>query len=138
MKFRAIKQLILTKQNTMQALLLIISLSWGALSFAQVEIDVSGGEVRGIPTAVVPFKFIDSDGIQTDVASIVANDLVATGKFDPVNPDRFLAQPSKKEEVRYKDWRFIDVEVLIIGEIWKLAEDNFEIQYSMFDVARKE
>jgi len=49
---------------------------------AQIELDVSGGEVRGIPTAIVPFKFVDDGSLQTDVASIVSKDLTATGKFD--------------------------------------------------------
>ena len=106
-------------------------------TFAQIELDVSGGEVRGIPTAVVPFKFIDGQSQQIDVASIISKNLAATGKFDPINPERFLSQPSKLEEVRYKDWRFISAEVLVVGEVWKTGADNYEIQFRMFDVARE-
>ena len=107
-------------------------------SLAQIELDVSGGEVRGIPTAIVPFKFIDGQSQTVNVADIVNKNLSATGKFDPINPQRFLTQPSKIDEVRYKDWRFIDAEVLVIGEVWKIAEDNYEIQCRMFDVAREQ
>ena len=139
MTFKVLLNLIFTPFVTKKPLMafLFSSIFVSSLSHAQIKLDVSGGEVRGIPTAVVPFKFIDAQGVTTDVASIISNNLVATGKFDPINPDRFLAKPSKKEEVRYKDWRFIDAEVLIIGEIWKLAEDSYEIQYRMFDVARE-
>ena len=116
----------------------VLSLFVGIQAKAQIELDISGGEVRGIPTAIVPFKFVDESGLlQTDIASIVSKDLAATGKFDPISPSRFLTSPSSKEEVRYKDWRFLSAEVLVIGEIWKIAEDNFEMKFRMFDIARE-
>jgi len=118
--------------------LLMANLFFVNQSLAQIELDVSGGEVRGIPTAIVPFKFIDGQPQGVDVADIVNKNLSATGKFDPINSQRFLTQPSKIDEVRYKDWRFIDAEVLVIGEVWKIAEDNYEIQFRMFDVAREQ
>lgn len=116
---------------------LVLSVLMSGQSFAQIALDISGGEVRGIPTAIVPFKYIDGEPLQTDMASIVSKDLAATGKFDPINADRFLTQPSRSDEVRYKDWRFLGAEVLVIGEIWKVADDNFELKFRMFDVARE-
>ena len=118
-------------------LVLLVSVLFINTAQSQVEIDISGGEVRGIPIAVVPFKFVEGSQLQTNVAQIVSKDLSATGKFDPINPGRFLTSPSKSEEVRFKDWRFIDAEALVIGEVWKIAEDNFEIQFRIFDIARE-
>ena len=118
--------------------LLLLGCLLNSQTHAQIELDISGGQVRGIPTAIVPFKFVDGETLQTNVASIVSKDLAATGKFDPINPGRFLTQPSKKDEVRWKDWRFLSAQVLVIGEIWKIDEDNFELQFRIFDVAREQ
>ena len=104
---------------------------------AQIEIDISGGEVRGVPIAIVPFKFIEGESLETDIARVISKDLAATGKFDPIDPIKFLTSPSSKDEVRYKDWRFLSAEVLVIGEVWKLAEENFEVQFRMFDVVKE-
>lgn len=115
----------------------LLSAVIGSYSYAQIKLDISGGEVRGIPTAIVPFKFIDGGELQTNVAGVISKDLAATGKFDTISPSRFLTLPSNSEEVRYKDWRSINAEALVVGEIWKIAEDNFEIRFRMFDVARE-
>ena len=108
------------------------------MAHAQIEIDISGGEVRGIPIAIVPFQYVEGGALETDVARVVTKDLAASGKFDPINPGRFLTNPSTKDEVREKDWRALGAEVLVIGQIWKIAEDNFEIQFRMFDIAREQ
>jgi TolB protein len=66
----------------------------------------------------------------------VANDLYASGKFQPIPSEKFLTLPSRAEEVRAKDWRLINAEVLVYGEIWSLGGDRYEVQFRMHDVAR--
>jgi len=131
MKLSNITMLYQTVIRQLLVVLLVASCSIQSVS-AQIEIDISGGEVRGIPIAVVPFKFVEGASLETDVARVISRNLVASGKFDSIDPNRFLTTPSSKDEVRYKDW-----EVLVIGEVWKLAEDNFEVQFRMFDIARE-
>ena len=140
LKKKLLNSIAMKKIQRIWPLLSIIFLSVVSLNdaYSEVKIDISGGEVRGIPIAVVPFKFVEGASLKTDVAKVVTKDLAATGKFAPINPASFLTNPSKIEEVRYKDWRFIDAEVLVVGEIWKIAEDNFEIQFRIFDVAREQ
>jgi TolB protein len=104
---------------------------------AQIEIDISGGTVRGIPTAIVPFKVIDGSGFDHQIHSVIGNNLRASGKFEPIDASSFLSQPSRSEEVRFKDWRFIDAEVLVIGEIWRIGSNNYELQFRIYDVARE-
>ena len=99
---------------------------------------VSGGQIRGIPIAVVPFKTIDTTVPQTEIHSVIAADLDASGKFEPVSSDRFMSFPSRDEEVRYKDWRLVDAEALVIGEVWKTGEDQFEVHFRIYDVAREQ
>ncbi|RZV48810.1 MAG: hypothetical protein EX270_13590, partial [Pseudomonadales bacterium] len=105
---------------------------------AQIEITSDGGVVRGIPTAIVPFKIVDGGSVEHQIDQIVAADLRASGKFDIIASNNYMSFPSRTDQVRFKDWRFIDAEALVIGEIWKLGGDNYELQFHVFDVAREQ
>lgn len=105
---------------------------------AQVELNISGAEVRGIPVAIVPFKVLDGTDVEHQIHDVVAFDLNASGKFESIPVKDFLSQPSKDEEVRYKDWRFINAEILVIGEVWNLGSDKYEVQFRMYDVVRQQ
>ena len=107
-------------------------------AYAQVEIDVSGASVRGIPIAIVPFKVLDGEDIGHQIHDIVAFDLDATGKFESIDSSRFLSYPSRPEEFRAKDWRVLEAEVLVMGEVWNLGTGKYEVQFRIFDVAREQ
>ena len=109
-----------------------------ALVNAQVEIDISGATVRGIPVAIVPFKVLDGTVMEHQIHDVVAFDLNATGRFESIPADRFLTQPSRTEDVEWKDWRFVNAEVLVVGEVWTLGDNLYEVQFRMFDVVRKQ
>ena len=128
-------KLFLKKTNLLLALL-VIGLSNSL--YAQVEINVDGAIERGKPIAVVPFKVLDGTNFEHDIHTVVANDLYATGKFEPIPSEKFLTLPSRKEEVRVKDWRLINAEVLVYGEIWNLGSDRFEVQFRIHDIATDE
>ena len=117
-------------------LLLIFCLT--PIAMAQIEIDIDGGAVRGIPIAVVPFRVIDASDVDHKIDEIVNWNLATTGKFEIIDKSNFLSFPSRKEEFRAKDWRFINAEALVIGEVWKLGDDNYEVQFRIFDVARQQ
>ncbi|NND00742.1 MAG: Tol-Pal system beta propeller repeat protein TolB [Gammaproteobacteria bacterium] len=124
--------------RTFRGMALVFILLLPLHSEAQLDITVSGGIVRGIPTAIVPFKTIDGTEPATAVEQVIAADLSASGKFEPMQAERFVSFPSRPEEVRFKDWRFVDAEALVIGEIWKLGDDLYEVQFHIYDVAREQ
>jgi len=105
---------------------------------AQVEIDISGAKVRGIPIAIVPFKTADGQILEHQVHEIIANDLNASGKFESIPVSDFLSFPFRDEEVRFKDWRQVNAEILVIGEVWLLDSNKYEVQFRMYDVARQQ
>lgn len=105
---------------------------------AQVELNISGADVRGIPIAIVPFRVLDGTDVEHQIHDVVAFDLNASGKFESIPVKDFLSQPSKDEEVRYKDWRFINAEILVIGEVWNLGSGKYEVQFRMYDVVRQQ
>ena len=106
--------------------------------FAQVELDLDKPIVRGIPVAIVPFKVLDGEVIEHQLDKIIAFDLDATGKFESINSDRFLSYPSRPEEFRAKDWRVLETEVLVMGEVWNIGNGKYEVQFRIFDVVREQ
>ncbi len=76
--------------------------------------------------------------LQHDVHKIVANNLYVTGKFEPIPSEKYLTLPSRIEEIRAKDWRFINAQVVVFGEIWSLGGGLYEIQFGMYDIAREQ
>lgn len=106
-------------------------------AYGQLEINIGGGVVRGIPTAIVPFKVVDGTRMPHQVSDVIAADLRASGKFEPLPVENYMSFPSRPDDISWKDWRFIDAEALVIGEIWKLGEDAYELQFRIFSVAHE-
>ena len=122
----------------MQRLLILMILSLLThISHAQIEINVSGGNVRGIPVAVVPFKVADDLLLEFDIAEIIKADLVASGRFEVVDTRHFLSMPFKDDQVLFKEWRLIEAEVLVIGEISSQSKKNYTLVFHAYDVARQ-
>jgi TolB protein len=115
----------------------MLVLGFSVKAHAQLEITIGQGTVRGMPIAIVPFKVMDGRVMIQQVHEIVSNDLRASGKFDPLDSSEFLSFPSRNEEVRFKDWRFIDAEALVIGEIQPIG-NQYEISVFAYDVAREQ
>ncbi len=57
---------------------------------AQVEIDITEGNLRKIPIAVAQFegKSFDDQKFGADVVKVILSDLAGTGLFEPLDPDR--------------------------------------------------
>ncbi len=98
--------------------------------------EIGGGQVRGIPIAIVPFKSIEP--LEHQIDEVVRADLRASGKFEPISKTNYISFPATNDEVRFKDWRFVDAEALVIGEIWKLESDLYEVRFHIYDVAREQ
>lgn len=104
-------------------------------SQAQVEIDINTGQTRGIAIAVVPFA--TTAQLPHQIHEVITNDLRASGKFDPIDQNRFLSFPSREEDVRFKDWEIAGAEALVIGDIQPLQTGNFQVTFLFYDMATK-
>lgn len=101
---------------------------------AQINIKIKPETISGIPVAIVPFA--GSEKLPQQLHDIVANDLRLSGKFDPIAKERFLAFPSREEEVQYKDWRLLGAELLAIGNVAQQGE-NYIVTFLLYSVSGK-
>ena len=101
---------------------------------AVLTIEITGGVKAGMPIAVVPFEWRGQGAPPVDLRNVIAADLHRSGRFDILPVEDFLSRPSDDREVRYKDWRLIKAEALVIGQMKALGGNRFEVRFQLFDV----
>ena len=105
-------------------------------SFAQLEIDIIKGVERGIPIAIVPFAWQGGGAPPHIVGQIIQDDLEGSGRFDTLPQTDFLSTPSQQSQVRFKDWRLIKADYLVIGRVTQAGNNQFRTEFQLFDVNR--
>jgi TolB protein len=123
-----------------QALVLLAAVSGFATSAnAQLQIQITSGVERPVPMAIVPFGW-RGQGPQApfDLAGLVTADLGNSGRFDPIPVADMVSRPTQPSEMRFDDWRILDVDVVLIGEITEDSPDRYSVVFQLFDVLRGE
>lgn len=102
-----------------------------------MNIVVNGGQVDGLPIAIVPFAVEGSDksGLE-DVAQVIWKDLQSSGQFKPTPIATLRQHPSRQAEVQYPYWQTLGVEDLVVGSIRKNGS-TFTVTFELLDVVRQ-
>lgn len=106
-----------------------------SVSHALITIEIDRGTSKGIPIAIVPFSDARAEAVFLDesFADIVHNDLVRTGRFLPLDRDKFLSVPHSHEQVNFADWLLLKVDYLLIGTIEEI-DDSLRVRFQLLDV----
>jgi TolB protein len=105
-----------------------------------LTIEITQGAEGALPIAVVPFGWRgDPAGPPPqEVAEIIAADLGRSGRFKPLPTKEMLARPTSGDEVDFRDWRALNVENLVIGEVSPNGPGGFIVKFYLYDVFRGE
>lgn len=101
---------------------------------AVLKIEITKGAVGALPIAVVPFG--NDDG--TNIAKIVESDLQLTGRFDALKRENMLEKPVESAEVDYQNWRILDVEYLVVGQVKPSGNGGRIYQFELLDVYKQQ
>ena len=106
-------------------------LSTAAQAKTLMNIVIDGGQLGGLPIAVVPFSTDDRGGSSVlEIANVVRDDLQTSGQFQ-VTPMAKLRQfPDSEQTVDYGYWRQLGAESLLLGRVQK--EDGRGQQYTVY------
>lgn len=104
---------------------------------AQLNILIEEGVSTGVPIAVVPFEWTHGNPPPQPVSDIVEADLKRSGRFNTIAHEDFLNQPHDHTQVKYKDWRLIKAEFLVVGRMRNIAQDRYSVQFQLFDVFKQ-
>lgn len=120
-----------------QQLLLAAALLFSTLSMAsELVIEITSGVDNPVPVAVVPFAWTGNKALPEDVANVVESDLERSGQFKALKRSAMLSFPSKKEDVHYRDWGYLNTEYLVIGQVLP-TEKGFKVDYMLFDIQQQ-
>jgi TolB protein len=109
-----------------------------AAASAQLTIEITRGDVRPVPMAIVPFGWQGSGPPAFDLASVITSDLGNSGRFAPLKVADMVSRPTQPAQVNFQDWRLVDVDLLVIGQLTEDSPDRFTAVFQLFDVLRGE
>lgn len=106
-------------------------------ALAVLTIEITGGTEAALPIAIVPFES-EGGSPPEDIAAIIAADLARSGRFAPLPEKDLLSHPHQASDIRFRDWRLLGAEGLVIGEISALGADRYAVRFQLFDVYKAE
>ena len=107
--------------------------------YAQRVIEITRGNDKASPIAVVPFGWQGGTPLPEDMAEIVSNDLRNSGMFAPFDRRNMLSTPTQASEIFPRDWRILGVDYVVAGQVsMDPASEQYRLQFSLYNVLREE
>ncbi len=108
-----------------------------SIAQAQLRIEITEGLVAPTPIAIADFT--GSGGTVTDegrlIASIVSNDLLGSGLFEPVDSAAFIAPPgSPGIKPNFANWAPLGVKGLLVGSAELDDQGKLQVEFVLWDV----
>lgn len=100
-------------------------------AYAQLEITVTGGDVSALPIAIVPFA--QSAGMSTDIAQVVENDLVRSGRFRSLSRAQMQQRPSDPSSFDPAPWKAQGMDNVVVGKVWDDGKGGFIARFFLID-----
>lgn len=112
----------------------LLMLLMAANARADLEITISGGQTSAQPIAIVPFSA--PEGVTFDVAKVIDADLARTGTFRTLPRADMLEKPTDLSGVNYTNWRQINMDTLVIGQMKQEAGGKISMRFFLLDTVR--
>ena len=107
---------------------------------AQLRIEITRGIDRPVPMAIVPFAWEGPPGSEApfDLTALISTDLRQSGRFDPLEERDMVSRPTQPADVDFQDWKILEVDVLVIGQMLETGLDEYTVIFQLLDVLRGE
>ncbi|MES9940971.1 MAG: Tol-Pal system beta propeller repeat protein TolB [Candidatus Thiodiazotropha sp. 6PLUC2] len=117
-------------------LILLAFFAFQSLAKAELTIEITEGVEGALPIAVVPFGWQGRGRPPVDIAEVINADLQRSGRFKTIPFADMLSRPTSDKEVEFKDWRALDVENLVVGQVQSTGAGGYQVQFQLLDVYR--
>jgi TolB protein len=105
---------------------------------AELRIDITRGRVEPMPVAVSPFFGGQPRDAQVgqDMTNVISANLERSGLFRPIDPKAFIQTPAalRSQPPRFPDWRAINAQALIHGNVELQPDGRLRIEFRLWDV----
>lgn len=118
---------------------IVMALMSVGTSHAQIEIDITQGNIKPVPIAVPAFlgNTAEARRIGADIAGVIRNDLQTSGLFASLDPASFIeTQTNIDYEPRFSDWRVIKADALVSGRVTMQGPTRIQVEYRLWDIAQ--
>lgn len=116
-------------------ILFFVVLLSGYANAQLTNITISKGVDNPTRIAVVPFNY-SGPKLTEDIPEIIRSDLNFSGQFESIPTDKMISYPASESEIRYRDWKMISAEYLLIGGI-TLQGGRYTATYELFNVVQQ-
>jgi TolB protein len=118
-------------------MILVAAASLAQPAHAQLRVDITEGHLNPMPIAVTDFIGNNAAAQQVgrDVAGVIRANLDRSGLFRPVEPSAFIERITAMEvPPRFADWRVINAQALVVGQVTPLPDGRIRIDFRLYDV----
>ena len=119
--------------------LMVLSLSFlSANAQAQLTIEINESYENALPIAIAPLEWKGATSkAPEDLAEVIRQNLKRSGKFNPIAPNRMPAAATSIDAINFNQWRELDVDNLLMGQITDQGNGRYQIEMRFVDVLRK-
>lgn len=104
---------------------------------AELRVDITQGTFKPIPIAIPVFASNGGEGAKFGqlIPDVILNDLVSSGLFRAIDRGAFLQGNGQYiTQPKYADWRLIQTEALVVGQVTDLGDGKVTVEFRLFDI----
>lgn len=105
---------------------------------AELEVNITQGKVEALPIAVAPFHNLSETTAPYSqrVPLVISENLERTGLFTPLSHRAFIQNTESihNEGPRFAEWRAINAEALVTGNVLRAKDGRVRIEFRLWDV----
>lgn len=115
----------------------VVGLLNAAPARAELQIDITRGNVTPLPVAIPAFFGLVEEevGIGQDIADVITADLLSTGLFKPIDRRAFIQSAAGiTVRPRFADWRLINAQALVSGSVSLDDNGMMRVEFRLWDI----
>ncbi len=103
---------------------------------ARLNIEITQGEVGGVPIAIATSRFeprsFEHQSFE-DLATVIRNDLRMCGRFAPLSPEQF-PNIAANQETTVAPWKQAGAENVVLGHVTPEGNGRYTVSFKLLDV----
>src|SRR5258708_19722426 len=107
-------------------------------TWAELVVEITKGQADAIPIAIVPFSSPEAAAASFDVAKLVSDDLARSGRFRTTDRKDMIEQPHTGAAISFDDWRRLNNDYMVVGQIQPLGQDRYNITFELYNVLNRQ
>ena len=107
---------------------------------SEIHIDVTEGHVAPTPIALTAF-YGQSQALASlgqHLTQVITADLESSGLFRAIDPRAFIqSRDSLRKGPNFASWRILNTQLLMKGDILRMADGRLRVEFRLFDVIQE-